>query len=381
MSGTDPLRVLFVVPNLDVGGAERQVTTLLTRLDPRRFRPSLVCLGDEGELFGVLRAAGVPARALHLRRSQAPLILVELVRQMRRERIDLVVTRSYNAEVLGRVAALLAGVRHAVVWVHNPCDLRPRSRLRVTADRVLDHVTTAYYAVTHCQLPYLIDELRYPPEKIHVVYNGVDPGADPAPAPRDGVLARGLGIGPGDVVVGIAAVLRPEKDHLMLVRAFADVAATCPEAVLLVVGDGPMLPAVTSLAERLGLAGRIRFAGLRVDVDRILPLLDVFVLPSRTEAFPMALLEAMAAGLPSVCTAVGGVPEMVDDGVTGYLVPVGDQAALTARLTELVAEPERRARMGAAARRRLEDRFTLDSSIRRSEYLLATTAGRPWAAV
>lgn len=367
---------MFVVPNLDLGGAERHVTTLLPRLDPQRFCPSLVCLGHEGELFGVLRDAGVPARALHGRRSQAPLMLAELVRQMRRERAELVVTRSYNAEVLGRVAARLAGVSRSVVWLHNAQDLRPRSRLRRFSDRTLDRVTTAYFAVARGQLPYLVDDLGYPPEKIHVVHNGVDPACHPYPADRDLALARELGIAPEQVVIGTAAVLRPEKNHAVLLHAFARVAAQRPEALLLLIGDGPLRPELTALADRLGVAEKVRFAGSRSDVSRILPLLDVFVLSSWTEAFPMALLEAMAAGRPAVCTSVGGVPEIVNDGVTGHLVPSGDPAPLAARLSELVAAPGRRNAMGTAARRRLEERFTLERSILRSEDLLERTARR-----
>ncbi|RZT87885.1 glycosyltransferase involved in cell wall biosynthesis [Pseudonocardia sediminis] len=369
-----PLRVLFVVPNLDVGGAERHVTTLLTRLDQRRFRPSLICLGHEGGLFDSLVDSGVPCRALQRTKAEAPLILAELVREMRRDRIELVVTRSYNAEVLGRLAARLAGVPHSAVWLHNASDLRPRSRVRVAADRALDRVTSAYYAVSNGQLPYLIDELRYPPSKIHVVHNGVDPL--PYPPRRDESLARELGLDPGRVVVGTVAVLRPEKDHAILLRAFADVASRCPEAVLLLVGDGPLRRELAAAAAELGIADRVVFTGARRDVPRILPLIDIFVMSSRTEAFPMALLEAMAAGLPSVCTTVGGIPEIVEDGLTGHLVPPREPGPLATRLVELIATPSRRHAMGGAARRRLEDRFGLDRSVQLSEEMLERTVGR-----
>ncbi len=121
-----PIRAMFVVPDLGVGGAERHVTTLLPRMDPARFTPSVVCIGEEGDLFAALPAAGIEARALHLRKRQAARALRELVSIIRRARPDVVVVRGYNAETLGRIAARVAGVEHTIVWVHNIGDTQPR---------------------------------------------------------------------------------------------------------------------------------------------------------------------------------------------------------------------------------------------------------------
>jgi glycosyltransferase involved in cell wall biosynthesis len=130
------------------------------------------------------------------------------------------------------------------------------------------------------------------------------------------------------------------------------------------------------LTEKLGLGGNVVFAGTRSDVDRLLPLLDVFALASRTECFPMALLEAMAVGRPAVCTDVGGVSEILEDAVTGYTVPPRDPAALADRLLELLTDPARAELMGNAGRRRLEAEFTLDRSVRNAEAAFEETAGR-----
>ncbi len=372
------VRVLCVVPNLDVGGAERHMVALLERMDRGRFVPSLVCIGHEGPFFAAVRAAGVPATALHRTKRQFPLTVADLVRHMRRTAPDIVIVRSYNAEVLGRAAAVLAGVPATAVWVHSTVDIRPRSRIRVLADRVLDRCTTSYYGVAHGQMPYLTGTLRYPAEKISVVHTGIDLAgwAPRGGSARDSACAASLGVGEDDLVVGCVAVLRAEKDHATLLRAWSRVLAAVPRGLLLIVGDGPRRAELERLAGELGVAGRVRFTGARSDVADVLRVLDVFTLTSVTEAFPVSVLEAMASGVPTVCTDVGGIPEMVVDGVTGALVPAGDPDSLATCLVDVLRDAGRRDAMGRAARRRAEEEFDLDLSVRRTEAMIIDTALR-----
>lgn len=374
MSGDRVLRVTYVVPDLGIGGAERHVTTLMAGLDRERFAPSVVCLGREGELFASLAADGVPAVALGRNRREALVCLVELVRELRRASPDVLIVRGYNAEVLGRVAAVLARVPRVVVWVHNCGDLEPRGLVRRLTDRVLDPVTDAYYGVAHAQIAYLEHELRYPAWKIRIIHNGVDPA--PFPHPAEAVRVE-LGLAEEDPVVGILAALRPEKDHETFLRAAALVVERHPAARFLVVGGGPRRAALEGLALELGIADRVVFTGARSDVPAVLAAMDVFVLSSFTiECFPMALLEAMASSRPAVCTAVGGVPELLDDGVTGYLVPPRDPEALAGQLDPLLRSRELRRRLGAAARARVESNFTLAGSIRATERQLSDLSAR-----
>ena len=357
-----PIRVLFVVPALPVGGAERHLTTMLPRMDPARFTPSVICIGEEGELFSTLRAAGIEAAALRLHKRQAVRALIELVMMMRRTRPDVVVVQGYNAETLGRIAARIAGVKHTINWVHNASGLVQRGTVRRTVDRALTRWTSAYFGVAEAQRPYLVDELGHPDDKIRVIYNGVDLAQFRTSTDR-GVLAE-FGFAENDPVVGIVAVLRPEKDHVSLLRAARTVVDELTNARFLIIGDGPTRPQLEALCTELGITPNVRFAGSRDDVARLLPAIDVFVLSSVTvECFPIALLEAMACARPAVCTAVGGIPEMINDGETGYLVPPKDPQQLAARLVTLLQDPQTARRMGRAARDRVEAEFTLDRSI------------------
>jgi glycosyltransferase involved in cell wall biosynthesis len=356
-----PIRVLFVVPALPVGGAERHLTTMLPRMDPARFTPSVICIGEEGELFSTLGAAGIEARALRLRKRQAVRALIELVMTMRRTRPDVVVVQGYNAETLGRIAARIAGVKHTINWVHNASGLVQRGTVRRTVDRALTRWTSAYFGVAEAQRPYLVDELGHPDHKIRVIYNGVDLAKFRTSTNR-GVLAE-FGFAENDPVVGIVAVLRPEKDHVSLLRAARTVIDELTNARFLIIGDGPTRPQLEALCTELGITPNVHFAGSRDDVARLLPAIDVFVLTSTSECFPISVLEAMACARPAVCSAVGGIPEVIKDGETGYLVPAKNPPQLAARLVRLLRDPQTARRMGSAARARVEAEFDLDCSI------------------
>lgn len=179
-----PLRVLFVVPRLRVGGAERHVATLLTHLDPKRFEPSLLSLGEGGRNFDDVVAAGVPARALHRTRRGLALTLFQVIRHLQRVRPDVIVLQGANAEAIGRLAAVLTRTPRTVIWVHNCGDVTPRGHIRRICDRILEPVTSAYYGVAQAQRTYLTQELRYPNAKIRIIHNGVDP------APFDSAHAK-----------------------------------------------------------------------------------------------------------------------------------------------------------------------------------------------
>lgn len=373
-SSGPPVRVLFVVPDLRFGGAERHVATLLPRLDPRRFTASVICIGQEGDLFGEVKEAGLEARALHLGgKRRAGRALAALVAHMRRSRPHVVVVWGYNAEILGRVAALMAGVKHSVVWVHAVAGAEARSSVRVSADRLLLRWTSGYFGVAEAQRPFITGGLRCPAEKVHIVHNGVEPELFDVEDDRS-PLAE-FGIDESDAVVGIVAALRSEKDHATLLRAISRVLTRLPRTKVLIVGDGPTRPDLEALCDELGIKGNVRFAGSRGDVARLLRAIDVVVLCSTTECFPLSVLEAMACARPVVCTDVGGIGEMVDDGVAGYLVPAGDSEQLAARLVEVLSDRELARRMGQAGRERVESEFTLKQSVAGAEAAIEDVVG------
>ncbi|WP_235686804.1 glycosyltransferase [Tomitella gaofuii] len=374
MNGDTRLRVLYVVPDLATGGAERHAVQVLPRLEPSAFIGRVLCIGREGRLFEDLIESGtVTARALHRSRRQAIQALMEIVREMRSFRPDIVLVRGYNAESLGRIAAVAARVPHTVVWAHDCRDGDDRNKVRRMLDVLLEPATDAYFGVAEAQRRYLVDALGRPARKVRIIRNGVDPSAlDPR---DDRAALADFGVPAGAPVVGIVAALRPEKDHELFLDAARRVLSEVSNAHFLVVGGGERQALLESLAHVQGLRERIVFTGDRADVPSLLRAMDVVVLCSRTvECFPISLLEAMAAGRPVVCTAVGGVPEIVVDGVTGYLVPIGDAAVLAARVIRLLRDPAQCRMFGNAARARVKSEFTLDRVVAGTEHALREVA-------
>lgn len=361
------IKVLFIVPTLSVGGAERVVATSLPAMDPDRFDVSLLCTGAEGEFFGALARAGVEATALGRGGARnAPRALWGLYAHLRRARPDVVVVYGDGTSVLGRIAAYLARIRHRVVWVHRLRELDSEGipvagKLRSLSHRSVRGLGTSYLGVTAAQRDFMVSTCGYPEGRIHFIRNGVDPaGFDPG---DDRAPLAEFGIESGSQVVAIVARLHPVKDHPTLLDAAKRVLAELPGTQFLIVGDGPAALDLKSAVARLGIAESVHFTGTRPDVPRLLRAVDVFVLSSVSECLPVAVLEAMACGRPVVCTDVGGVHEMVEHGVTGYLTAPRDPADLAARVVELLREPELARAMGAAGRRRVESDFTLEGSV------------------
>jgi glycosyltransferase involved in cell wall biosynthesis len=248
------------------------------------------------------------------------------------------------------------------VWVHNIGDTTPRGTVRTIVDRALIRWTSGYFGVAQAQRRYLVDELGYPDDKITIIHNGVDPSLFDVNTDRS-VIAE-FGFAEGDPVVGILAALRAEKDHATLLLAARIVINAMPRARFLIIGDGATRAQLEALSSELQITPNVHFAGVRGDVARLLCAIDVFALSSYTvECCPVALLEAMACARPAVCTAVGGIPEMINDGESGYLVPPKDPQRLAARLISLLSDPQTARHMGRAGRGRVEAEFNLDRSV------------------
>ncbi len=363
------MRVMFVTPDLRVGGAERHLVTLACALDRDRFAATVVCVKGMGPLRRELAEHGIETISLGAgERSLAlPLALRRLVREMRRQRPDTVVTHGLSANVLGRLAAVIARVPRRITWKHNCGHLSHHGLLERWSERVLGPLCTRYVGVAQAQLPYLLDYLRLAPEKVRIIHNSIDAERYPS---AEGLIAKrdDLGLDERHRVVAVAAVLREEKDHQTILRAIARLTSLVPHLKLLLIGEGPERQRLQALARELGIGERVIFLGSRADAAELLACADVVTLASYTiECFPYAILEAMAMRRPAVCTAVGGLPEMIEDGVTGYLVPPRDPDALARALGSVLGAEDRGQAMGEAARRRLEERFPFSAMLRAAE--------------
>ncbi|MBI1892853.1 MAG: glycosyltransferase family 4 protein [Candidatus Rokubacteria bacterium] len=360
-----PVRVARVIARLNVGGPAQHVVTLCARLPSARYE-SVLLTGREGPREGSMadlatqagvRLVPVPG----LGREVAPLgdarALVFLYRFFRRFRPDIVHTHTAKAGALGRVAARLAGVPVVAHTYHghvlHSYFSRPATWLFATIERALARISTCLFTVSESVKDELARCRIGRPGQLVVVPLGLDLRQLLEAEAWRGSLRAELGLPPGAPLIGVVARLVPIKRHEQFLRAAALVRPRSPGCHFLIVGDGERGAELEKLARREGLADCLHFLGWRRDLDRIYADLDVVALTSANEGSPVSLIEAMAAGCPVVATRVGGVPDLVEEGVNGLLVRPGDPAALADALVDLLEDPERRRRFGANGRKRV----------------------------
>jgi glycosyltransferase involved in cell wall biosynthesis len=333
-----------VTYSLIAGGSEMFAFKLAAGLERGRFRSVMCAVDKGGALEPEIEKLCIPYHILHRRYGFDPRLFWKLGRLCRKEKVDVLHSHHFNQLLYAAPAAKLLGLR--LIHTEHSVKLFEKPRLR-RALRVLARCCHKILAVGTDVATVLHEQVGIPETQIQIIRAGVDP----ALYQQDRATARHqLGLNPQNRVAAIVARLSPEKNHTNLLTAFAQVVQRLPDAKLLIVGDGADEAAVRALVEKLGLSQRVQMLGVRRDIPRILAATDVFVLSSDREGLPIAVLEALAAGCPVVCTTVGDLPLVVKDGATGRLVPPQDPPALAAALTELLADPDRAAAMGAAGR-------------------------------
>jgi glycosyltransferase involved in cell wall biosynthesis len=283
---------------------------------------------------------------------------VRLARLLRRQRVDLIQAHQYTPFFYAAAARLLAP-GPAILFMehgrHFPDYPKPK---RKVANRVLLSRRDRVVAVGNAVRGALVANDGFPRQRIDVIYNGIDLGPFAMPQEDRRSIRRELGFADSDFVILQVARLDYLKDHATAIRTMAELVPQQPNARLGLVGEGPELDAIQEQVRQHRLEPYIRFLGLRKDVARLLPSADLFLLTSISEGIPLTVIEAMACGLPVVATSVGGMAEVVENGVTGWLSPAGAEKELAARILALAGDAQARARMGREGRRRALDQFS-----------------------
>jgi glycosyltransferase involved in cell wall biosynthesis len=360
------LRVVTLVREIGPaggGGAERVARDLLVELNPERFerilfvsRPPRDRTGEE--VVADLRRRGVDVRFLKRRFKFDPLAWWPLFRALWRERVDVLHTHAFGQNAWGSLLGRLAGVPVVIAHEHNR-EFSGRALHSVIDRELIARCADAMIVVSGEARRSMIEVERVPPERLVLLPNGVQA------LPRgDGrALRADLGIGRDDPVVGTVCIIRSEKALDVLVRAAALLARGVPRLRVLIAGTGPDRGRVEAVTEQLGLSDRVHFTGARTDVHDILAAIDVAVICSDYEGSPRSILEFMDAGKPIVATEVGGIPEVIEDGVHGVLVPPRDEAALAAAIGGVLADLNGGSEMGARARDRCRREFSLGRTV------------------
>lgn len=371
--GRRPVHVLTLVDQLGTGGAEALAAALSTGLDRRRFTSS-VCVSrtpaPEATVYGRreqearLGAAGVPILMLSRKGPRDLAAWWPLVKHIRSARVDVLHAHMFGSSVWGTLLGALCRVpvviAHDHGWSYEP------DRLHMLIDRqLLARGSDVIVAVSRENRRQMLEVEHIPPDKALFVANGC-----PSVGASTGADVRAeLGLDPGTPTVGTVCVLRREKALEVLIQAAAILREQIPGVRVLVAGEGPERPRLEALIGDLGLQDTMTLLGQRSDVADVLGALDVAVCCSDWEGSPLALMEYMETERPIVATRVGGIPDIIDDGVHGLLVAPRDPQALASAIGELLADPARGAQMGARARERRQREFTMAAMVKRFEDL------------
>lgn len=354
------LRVLHVDTAATWRGGQNQVLLTAAGMAARGHESVLSCRSG-GALEERARGEGIDVRPLPFRGDLWPPAILGLARLLRREGPGVLLLHDPHAVSAALVATRLAGRRPlvAVRRVDFPLGSVLSCRKYGACDRVIV-VSRAVGAV--------VERGGVPAARTRLVYEGV-PDRVPVPGGEEALAA--LGVPPGAPVVGNVAALTGHKDHATLVEAMALLRPRVSRARLVIAGEGELRSDLEARVRARGLDDRVVFAGFRHDLDRLVPAFWVFCLSSRLEGLGTSLLDAMALGLPVVATAAGGIPEAVEDGVSGRLVPPRNPAALADALAEVLGDDRKRLSMGAAGRRLFLERFLADRMVDETLRVLA----------
>jgi glycosyltransferase involved in cell wall biosynthesis len=357
LPGGRRIRVVEVLATGTNGGAQEHLHSLVTRIDPERYDVSVVALSN-GSAVRKLQKAGVPVVVIE--EPDDEIAVEALTTHLALACADVVHAHMYRAETIATRAVLAleaAGQRrpYLVATIHS-------SRIRSLEDQAHLRELTPHMdrliAVSHSIQHKLVDEQRTT-APVSLIYNGVDLDRyDNQEACC--TLPEEYGMEPGSQIVGVVARLEPEKGHPTLLEAWPAVLSAVPSAYLLIVGEGSRRDALEAQARELRIAHRVVFTGRRDDVPAVTAALDVAVLPSYREAQGMVILEAMALSRPVVASNVGGIPEMIEDGVTGLLVPPHDPDALAAAIIRLLTNHPLADTLGRAGHDMVHDRFCIE---------------------
>jgi glycosyltransferase involved in cell wall biosynthesis len=380
------LNVMHIISDLNIGGAQEVVRTLVEYLLASGDCQPVVCTFTDGPLRQDIERAGIKVEILPQRRYSIvalPLFVMDMVR-IWKSLAELV--KRYDVDVVQ--THLLASLDFLVLFLLYTTDLRVvlwtfhNARFELTAAmlpkhkwlllpkryshrllyRMASHLVSGFIAVSDEVEKAMIETIGPIQDKIVVVDNGVDVRRYGRPVDRVAIRHQ-LGLETNTRLIATVATLKEQKGHRYLIEAMAAIVPRHPDLHVLFIGDGEQREELQVQVERLNLGHHIHFLGSRSDVPQMLAASDLFVLPSLWEGLPMALLEAMATGLPIVATEVSGTVQVMVPNETGILVPPGDSMQLAQAIERLLSDPERAQAMGAAARRRVEAEFSAQRQV------------------
>ena len=365
------IKILYIITSSGIGGAEKILYYTATGLDYNKYDISVCSLKNKGEIARTLEKQGIEVCCLHMGGRErflgwlsSIITLIRLFPYLIRIRPTIVHSFLFRANILARIAGYLTGVPIVISSVRV---MGGEKKYFHYVERITSFMVDHYVTVSESVKRYIIDKSKISAEKISVIYNGVNIKSQDNSYEQNPKMP--FKIKDKDRILMTVGRLHKQKGHCYLIQAVSKVRKEFPKVKLLVTGEGEEENNLKKLVKSLDLMNEVIFAGLSSDIERILPMAELFILPSLWEGLPNALLEAMAAGKPVVATKVGGIPEIVVHGETGMLIPPRDTDALAAAIIDLLQNRLKAKDMGEAGRIRAGKRFSIYKMIEKTENL------------
>jgi glycosyltransferase involved in cell wall biosynthesis len=362
------ISILFVIDGLEFGGGERVFLQLASGLRDR-YR-IFVATDTTGRFAYELDRLGIQLSSVNMSRQLTFEPIRQIKKIIRNNEIDLVHSQGARADFFARFAGRIANAPHILCTIAMPVEGFEVGSLRKMIYRFMDRLSERYVekfiAVSESLKNALIEGRGIPPHRVVRIYNGIELDKY-NPKLKETSFRNNWGIPPAVPIVGAIGRMVWQKGFKFLIKAIPDIVGVTPNARFLLVGDGPLRPDLENLARKLNVYDRIIFTGFRSDIPDLLSTMDVLAVPSLLEGFPMITLEAMALATPVVATQIHGITEQIVDGKEGVLIPPQNTDALASAVKQLITDRELSARLGTAARKRVESSFSVEKMVRETE--------------
>lgn len=348
------IKILYLITALDIGGAEKILLSTLKKMDQSIFEPVVVSLYRNGSLIEDFREAGAKVHCIGYTCKFNPFIIKKIARLIHIEKPTIVHTHLPHATIWGRIAAYFSNVKILFTTEHNISVWKRKNLFFFLLYKITYRLNTEIIAVSQSIKKFMINEFALPEQKIEVIYNGVDleKMKSEAACPEDLIYLS-------HPIIGTVGRLHKTKGHKYLVEGFRKVVQKFPKAHLLIVGDGDQKENLEKQISEMGLNNSVHLLGLRNDVAAILQLIDVFVFPSLEEGLGIALIEACAVGKPCVATNVGGIPEIIEDGKSGFLIPHSNHILMADMITRLLQDRKLSRTISMYGKKIVRERFDI----------------------
>ena len=359
----EKIHIAFLVHTYGFGGLENMVTNLVNHLDPNRFESTIISFAPLHPLNNRVDLNRIQVISLNKKGGNNPVLIYKICLMLKKIGADIVQTHNWGTALEGILGAKLARIPGIIHAERGTIEEKQRN---IVFQRLLWGFTDQVLSVSEAHRKKMTNIIGFPQEQIKAIVNGVDTERFfPNPEIKEETRIK-LGLKKDSLCIGTVGSLRPVKNQSLLVNACNAILPHFNHVEVLIVGEGPLESQLIQEAKALGLSEKIHFAGVQPHIPEILNALDIFVLPSRSEGMPNAVLEAMACGIPVIATAVGGTPEVIEDGKNGILVASEDEPHLIQALKELIQNHEKRLAFGREGRIRVLSKFSLKKMV--SEY-------------